>query len=449
MIGTLTKIISGAQTGADRGALDAALAAGLQIGGWAPQGWRAEDGCIPLVFRQYMKQSISPEYTLRTRLNVQDSDATLVLSFSERLTGGTKLTLEHVKAQRKPCKHLVLPRGRGVVPAEVTSAVWEWLQAMRVGVLNVAGPRESKEPGIQAAAKRVIAGLLRAKQDADTAAALALQDAEADAVMATEAAQAAEERAESLRRMIDMGLQMRPACAECGSTVPCACAMKAYAVHEIAAAKEALDRKDELFASGKYREASGPVQGLDLEHITQRVEFEAEDMLSRLHNKERERRAPRPPEELIGALQDRIHPASGRLLAAKSVGKAPTPQESLPVAVPVAVFIADCSIAECPEDFMRKRTGLIDRYYAMDGNGVGGSLHIVLDDGNHDRGSVQFCLDWAIREGDRAGEALARALLALPDDVYAQVLPPMEDPCEGCGGVEGLHAADCKRGMDA
>lgn len=30
-------------------------------------------------------------------------------------------------------------------------------------------------------------------------------------------------------------------------------------------------------------------------------------------------RAPRPPEELVGALQDRIHPTSGRLLAAKPI----------------------------------------------------------------------------------------------------------------------------------
>lgn len=30
-------------------------------------------------------------------------------------------------------------------------------------------------------------------------------------------------------------------------------------------------------------------------------------------------RAPRPPEELVGALQDRVHPTSGRLLAAKAV----------------------------------------------------------------------------------------------------------------------------------
>lgn len=39
----------------------------------------------------------------------------------------------------------------------------------------------------------------------------------------------------------------------------------------------------------------------------------------RLSDEARAARAPRPPEELVGALQDRIHPTSGRLLAAKAV----------------------------------------------------------------------------------------------------------------------------------
>ena len=38
------------------------------------------------------------------------------------------------------------------------------------------------------------------------------------------------------------------------------------------------------------------------------------------HSEEaRAARAPRAPEELVGALQDRIHPTSGRLLAAKPI----------------------------------------------------------------------------------------------------------------------------------
>ncbi|MCU0692925.1 MAG: hypothetical protein MUF54_16115 [Polyangiaceae bacterium] len=40
----------------------------------------------------------------------------------------------------------------------------------------------------------------------------------------------------------------------------------------------------------------------------------------KLSEEARAARAPRPPEELVGALQDRIHPTSGRLLAAKPIG---------------------------------------------------------------------------------------------------------------------------------
>ena len=40
------KIVSGGQTGVDRGALEAAMALGLDFGGWSPHGWIAEDGTI-------------------------------------------------------------------------------------------------------------------------------------------------------------------------------------------------------------------------------------------------------------------------------------------------------------------------------------------------------------------------------------------------------------------
>ena len=44
---TIARIVSGAQTGADRGGLDAAVYCGLECGGWVPKGWKAEDGVIP------------------------------------------------------------------------------------------------------------------------------------------------------------------------------------------------------------------------------------------------------------------------------------------------------------------------------------------------------------------------------------------------------------------
>ena len=46
----LRKIVSGGQTGVDRGALDAVLAlselAGIVAGGWCPRGRLAEDGVL-------------------------------------------------------------------------------------------------------------------------------------------------------------------------------------------------------------------------------------------------------------------------------------------------------------------------------------------------------------------------------------------------------------------
>lgn len=43
----LKKIISGGQTGVDRGVLDAALEAGFPCDGWCPPGREAGDGVIP------------------------------------------------------------------------------------------------------------------------------------------------------------------------------------------------------------------------------------------------------------------------------------------------------------------------------------------------------------------------------------------------------------------
>lgn len=96
-------------------------------------------------------------------------------------------------------------------------------------------------------------------------------------------------------------------------------------------------------------------------------------------------------------------------------------------------FAARAATAQTPEDIR----DLIAEFYEMPGNGVGGSLHIVLDDGNHRREDVEFCLNYAIEEKDEDGEALCRALLRLPDDVYRIALSPALAP-PPCGGCEAL-----------
>jgi hypothetical protein len=134
------KIVSGGQTGVDRGALDAAESLGLDRGGWCPSGRRAEDGAIP---PQYpLVETPSPRYDVRTRYNVRDSDATLILHRGT-LRGGTRLTRDYCRQRGKP--YLVVPLGKA---RQHVARVRRWLAQQRVLVLNVAGPRESHEPGI-------------------------------------------------------------------------------------------------------------------------------------------------------------------------------------------------------------------------------------------------------------------------------------------------------------
>ena len=96
----LTRIVSGGQTGVDRGALDAALQAGFPCGGWCPRGRRAEDGPIDM---SYPLVELAGGYTARTLANVRDSDATAIIYF-DQLEGGTENTLAFCMEQRKPYK---------------------------------------------------------------------------------------------------------------------------------------------------------------------------------------------------------------------------------------------------------------------------------------------------------------------------------------------------------
>ncbi len=147
----LEKIVSGGQTGVDRAALDVALAAGFPCGGWAPKGRMAEDGAIPE--RYPLDECSIAGNAERTRLNVRDSDATLVLSRGEPV-GGTRLTVEWADKLSKPTLVVDLAQ-----PTD-TDGIADWLEGERIKVLNVAGPRESTAPGIGAEAAAVMKAVL-------------------------------------------------------------------------------------------------------------------------------------------------------------------------------------------------------------------------------------------------------------------------------------------------
>ncbi len=135
-------IVSGGQTGADRGALDFAIRHGYTHGGWAPRGRQAEDGLIP---RKYQLMELADAgYRQRTRRNVKDSDGTLIVNVGE-LDGGSLATKVFAQRLRKP--HLVVQLDRDVT-VDGAFSILGWLREHSVKTLNVAGPRESKRPGI-------------------------------------------------------------------------------------------------------------------------------------------------------------------------------------------------------------------------------------------------------------------------------------------------------------
>jgi hypothetical protein len=149
-------IISGGQTGVDRGALDAALDLGVPCGGWCPAGRWAEDGRIP---ERYPLREVDGGYEARTRRNVEDSDATLLLH-DGAIGGGTLRT-------RQFCEEL----GRAVWPvdarkqsaSEAASGLRDFVEAHRVRRLNVAGPRASHWPEGHAYAYALIRALFEGR----------------------------------------------------------------------------------------------------------------------------------------------------------------------------------------------------------------------------------------------------------------------------------------------
>ncbi|MGF1485285.1 MAG: putative molybdenum carrier protein [Opitutales bacterium] len=151
----LVKIVSGGQTGVDQGALEAALEAGFACGGWAPEGRIDENGTISNKYP--LRVLPGADYTARTRANVRDSDATLILCPGEP-EGGTALTYQYARRKRKPA---CLIDALEHPPERAAQAALDFCAEYTVAVLNVAGPRASGWPEAHAYAKATTAHLLK------------------------------------------------------------------------------------------------------------------------------------------------------------------------------------------------------------------------------------------------------------------------------------------------
>lgn len=165
----ITKLISGGQTGADRGGLDAAIHCDWPHGGWCPRGRKAEDGVIPAEY--HLSEMTSPEYLPRTQANVIDSDATVIFTYGP-LSDGSLKTATYAHHLEKPYHEMDLLR---TTPKQAVTEIMMWLAGDEElndydeyvacpppleCILNVAGSRESHAPGIQDAVFRLMVDVL-------------------------------------------------------------------------------------------------------------------------------------------------------------------------------------------------------------------------------------------------------------------------------------------------
>jgi hypothetical protein len=151
----VVRIVSGGQTGADRGGLDAAIELGIDHGGWCPEGRKAEDGRIP--GRYVQKELPGGDYIDRTERNVVDSDVTAVFTYGPP-EGGSFETGRFADIYARPWLHLDMNQG----DEECAGQLLVWLQGLDRPnlVLNVAGSRASKAPDLRRRVRRILVSAL-------------------------------------------------------------------------------------------------------------------------------------------------------------------------------------------------------------------------------------------------------------------------------------------------
>jgi Circularly permutated YpsA SLOG family len=144
----LERIISGGQTGADQAALRAARTAGIPTDGFAPLGWKTEDGPAPWLADFGLVECSTPGYPARTKANVYSSDATLWIG--DTTSPDAKTTMKAARTRRKDC--MVVCPGASIKPSDVAA----WIVQGRFRTLNIAGNGESRAPGIGANVERFL-----------------------------------------------------------------------------------------------------------------------------------------------------------------------------------------------------------------------------------------------------------------------------------------------------
>lgn len=147
-------IISGGQSGADLGGLKAAIKLGISTSGYMPRGWKTENGPKPEYGDIFgMIEHEFSDYPSRTEDNIKLAQGTVI--FGKR-SPGSNLTEELCRKLGKPCcwigivdKEAEMTEGEnGTIHLSDIADFRAWIRSCNISILNCAGNRESRNPGI-------------------------------------------------------------------------------------------------------------------------------------------------------------------------------------------------------------------------------------------------------------------------------------------------------------
>lgn len=147
----IIKVISGGQTGADIGGLQAAMQCGILTGGWAPAGWLTERGPNQPLLQYYGLVEARGGYPFRTRCNIREADFTLI--FAEQLDRGSALTANYANEIGKPL--WIHPN---ISVGAIQSHFYEKKEEL---IVNVAGNRESRAIGLEEKVRNFMIAFLK------------------------------------------------------------------------------------------------------------------------------------------------------------------------------------------------------------------------------------------------------------------------------------------------
>lgn len=136
-------IVTGGQTGVDRGALRGAIDAGFAVGGYMPKNGRDEDGAIPAEIAKHLIRCPLPGYSARTSANLDTVGSLLIIvadADDPLATPGTRMTWEGAQLRKIP--RMVVDPNSAVEP--FVNMLFHWAKRAPVTKLMVAGPRASK-----------------------------------------------------------------------------------------------------------------------------------------------------------------------------------------------------------------------------------------------------------------------------------------------------------------